>query len=127
MNKRVGDIEEFTFAKLPPGEGSRLHVTIAVPGWLPPAEEDCDSDDEEETARLTLKRLMEPWDGLINSSEQYGLQYETKYLAELGDAIKMVYNMAISLAANELLKMTILHSKAFHIYNVQSLCHTMRT
>ena len=36
MNKRVGDVEEFFFVRLSPGEGSRLSVTIAVPGWLPP-------------------------------------------------------------------------------------------
>ena len=36
MNKRVGDIENFQFVRLSPGEGSRLHVTIAIPGWLPP-------------------------------------------------------------------------------------------
>lgn len=111
MNKRVGDVEEFALVPLHPGEGSRLHVTIAVPGWLPPAEEESDSDDPDEAARLKLRRLMEPWDGLAHSSEQYGLQYETKYLAELGDAIKMLYNMAISMAASELLKMTVLHSK----------------
>jgi hypothetical protein len=27
MNKRVGDVEEFFFVRLSPGEGSRLHVT----------------------------------------------------------------------------------------------------
>ena len=36
MKKRVGDVEEFQFIPLTSGEGSRLHITIAVPGWLPP-------------------------------------------------------------------------------------------
>lgn len=42
MKKRVGDVEEFTFVTLPPGEGSRLQVMIAVPGWLPPSDDDDD-------------------------------------------------------------------------------------
>lgn len=122
MKKRVGDVEEFAFVPLSPGEGSRLHVTIAVPGWLPPVEDDveCDSDDEGQAAHQMLTRLMQPWDGLIHSHQQYGLQYETKYLAELGEAIKRVYNMAITMAANQLLKMTILHSKAI-VYHVTLL------
>ena len=75
MNKRVGDIEEFLFVRLPPGEGSRLHVTIGVPGWLPPP-----SDDEEDDDESVQDRLMSPMDCLAHSHEQYGLQYETKYL-----------------------------------------------
>ena len=36
MKKRVGGIEEFELIRLDRGQGSRLHVTIAIPGWLPP-------------------------------------------------------------------------------------------
>ena len=32
MNKRVGEIDEFTFEPLT--EGNQLHVTIAISGWL---------------------------------------------------------------------------------------------
>lgn len=53
---------------------------------------------------------MAPWKCLINSREQYGLQYESKYMSDLGQAMNLVYNMAISFAATEVLKMTALHS-----------------
>ena len=55
-------------------------------------------------------RFMEPWKCLAHSREQYGLQYESKYMSELGQAMNVVYNMAISFAATEILKMTALHS-----------------
>ena len=45
MSRRVGDVEEFYFVPLSPGQGSRLHVTIAVPGWLPPPADDTSQDD----------------------------------------------------------------------------------
>ncbi|KAK4018779.1 hypothetical protein OUZ56_000821 [Daphnia magna] len=123
MNKRVGDVEEFFFVPLSPGEGSRLNVTITVPGWLPPitrresndedGEKDDVTDDEnsdtDEDEAVQRQRLMQPFDGLIHSREQYGLQYETKYLAEMGQAIDTICSMAISMAATEVLKMTIFH------------------
>lgn len=37
MHKRVGDIEEFEFHKLPtdsPVEDVHLHITIVISGWL---------------------------------------------------------------------------------------------
>lgn len=134
MNKRVGDVEEFTFVPLAPGEGSRLHVMIAVPGWLPPPEDDEDEEDDEcgicfsiystlnlfrqefsfcwfNSAEALKERLMGPLDCLAHAHEQYGLQYETKYLAELGQAMKKVVNLAVSVAATKILKMTVLHSK----------------
>jgi hypothetical protein len=136
MNKRVGDVEEFFFVRLSPGEGSRLSVTIAVPGWLPPPitndenkleineEEDDDDDDEnsiddeeEEEKEAIERRLMQSFDGLIHSTEQYGLQYETKYLAEMGRAIETICSLAISMAATEVLKMTIFHGNPiFYFY-----------
>lgn len=127
MKKRVGDVEEFFFVPLSPGEGSRLHVTVAVPGWLPPdnqnhdditdddnSEDDdvVDSENEDNEASVVeaaQRRLMQSFDGLIHSREQYGLRYETKYLAEMGQAMDTICNMAISMAATEILKMTILH------------------
>ncbi len=117
MNKRVGDVEEFFFVRLSPGEGSRLHVTICCPGWLPPPDqnqlaeefEDENSDDDDEIEESIERRLMQSFDGLIHSREQYGLQYETKYLAEMGRAIDAVCRLAISMAATEVLKMTIFH------------------
>lgn len=36
MKRRVGDVDEFRFVTLPPGRGSCLHVTVAIPGWLVP-------------------------------------------------------------------------------------------
>lgn len=48
MKKRVGDIEEFTFVTLPPGEGSRLQVMIAIPGWLPPSDDDDDQEQHDD-------------------------------------------------------------------------------
>ncbi|XP_046446039.1 transmembrane and coiled-coil domain-containing protein 4-like [Daphnia pulex] len=118
MNKRVGDVEEFFFVRLSPGEGSRLHVTICCPGWLPPPDqnqlaeefEDENSDDDDDEIEESIeRRLMQSFDGLIHSREQYGLQYETKYLAEMGRAIDAVCRLAISMAATEVLKMTIFH------------------
>lgn len=50
MSKRVGDVEEFNFVPLSQGQGSRLHVTIAVPGWLPPP---TDGDTEDDCRILT--------------------------------------------------------------------------
>lgn len=123
MKKRVGDVEEFLFVNLPPGEGSRLHVTLVVPGWttnlLPSSNQnssnendDVDTDDTEgedsECDDEALQcNLMQSFDSLIHSREQYGLQYETKYLAEMGQAMDKICSMAVSMAATELLKMTI--------------------
>ncbi|EFX72133.1 hypothetical protein DAPPUDRAFT_326548 [Daphnia pulex] len=117
MNKRVGDVEEFFFVRLSPGQGSRLHVTICCPGWLPPPDrnqlaeesEDDENGDDDEIGESIERRLMQSFDGLIHSREQYGLQYETKYLAEMGRAIDAVCRLAISMAATQVLKMTIFH------------------
>lgn len=134
MKKRVGDVEEFLFVPMSPGEGSRLHVTVAVPGWLPPPdnqnneasskeetmEEDdssdydsSDDDDDQVEAAQQQMRLMQSFDGLIHSRQQYGLKYETKYLAEMGRAMDAIYSMAISMAATEILKMTVLHGMKY--------------
>jgi hypothetical protein len=51
MQKRVGDVEEFAFDYLT--EGTELHITIAVTGWL------------SENSRLTSVSI--PWRTLYNS------------------------------------------------------------
>uniref|UniRef100_A0A4D5RVV6 Putative conserved plasma membrane protein n=2 Tax=Ixodes scapularis TaxID=6945 RepID=A0A4D5RVV6_IXOSC len=91
MKKRVGEIEEFAFDTLTEGRG--LHVTLAVSGWL--------SDDEPGA-------LKKPWRTLQNSREQYCLRYESSYLLELGHAIDYLFSFAVSMAAQEALKYTIL-------------------
>lgn len=91
MKKRVGEIEEFAFDTLTEGKG--LHVTLAISGWL---------SDEDPGA---LKR---PWRTLLNSREQYCLRYESSYLLELGHAIDYLFSFAVSMAAQEALKYTIL-------------------
>lgn len=91
MKKRVGEIEEFAFDTLTEGKG--LHITLAVSGWL--------SDDDPGA----LKR---PWRTLLHSREQYVLRYESSYLLELGHAIDYLFSFAVSMAAQEALKYTIL-------------------
>ncbi|XP_077535675.1 transmembrane and coiled-coil domain-containing protein 4-like isoform X1 [Haemaphysalis longicornis] len=91
MKKRVGEIEEFAFDTLTEGRG--LHITLAISGWL---------SDEDPGA---LKR---PWRTLLNSREQYVLRYESSYLLELGHAIDYLFSFAVSMAAQEALKYTIL-------------------
>ncbi|EEC07082.1 transmembrane and coiled-coil domain-containing protein, putative, partial [Ixodes scapularis] len=111
MKKRVGEIEEFAFDTLTEGRG--LHVTLAVSGWL--------SDDEPGEYLLwglclyNLCVLLEfgcalkkPWRTLQNSREQYCLRYESSYLLELGHAIDYLFSFAVSMAAQEALKYTIL-------------------
>lgn len=89
MNKRVGNIEEFEFDTLT--EGHELHITIAVTGWI--TENDS---------------FTKPWASLANSLEQYSLRYESAYLLELGRAIDYFLSFAISMAAQEALKYTLL-------------------
>ncbi|UYV82332.1 TMCO4 [Cordylochernes scorpioides] len=89
MKKRVGDIEEFTFDTL--SEGQQLHVTLAVTGWLSEA-----------------GGFGQPWSTLLHSREQYTLRYESTYLLELGRAMDYLFSFAVSMAAQEALKYTIL-------------------
>lgn len=91
MKKRVGEIEEFAFDTLT--EGKELHIALAISGWL--------SDED----RDALKR---PWRTLLHSREQYCLRYESAYLLELGHAIDYLFSFAVSMAAQEALKYTIL-------------------
>ncbi|GIY23614.1 transmembrane and coiled-coil domain-containing protein 4 [Caerostris darwini] len=91
MQKRVGDIEEFAFDNLT--EGQQLHITLAISGWL--------SEEGKEA-------FQEPWYSLMNSREQYCLRYESTYLLQLGRAMDYLFSFAVTMAAQEALKYTIL-------------------
>ncbi|KAK3854970.1 hypothetical protein Pcinc_038594 [Petrolisthes cinctipes] len=91
MQKRIGEVEEFAFDYLT--EGSHLHITIAISGWLT----------KEGTEEFSL-----PWRLLYHSPEQYCLRYESQYLLELGQAMDYLIQFALSMAVQETLKYTIL-------------------
>ncbi|GFX59581.1 transmembrane and coiled-coil domain-containing protein 4 [Trichonephila clavipes] len=91
MQKRVGDIEEFAFDTLT--EGQQLHITLAISGWL--------SEEGKEA-------FQEPWYNLMHSREQYSLRYESTYLLQLGRAMDYLFSFALTMAAQEALKYTIL-------------------
>ncbi|NWI33224.1 TMCO4 protein, partial [Sula dactylatra] len=91
MKKRVGAIEEFEF--LPLTEGRQLHITIAITGWL------CTGKYGSFTA---------PWSSMLQSSEQYCLAWESKYLMELGNALDSLLNGFVNMMAQEALKFTVL-------------------
>ena len=123
MRKRVGEIEEFAFGYLTPPDPDdaaeaddadkevpsvqstisrestaqiitqQLHITIAISGWL--------SDDRHDN-------FTRPWRSLFSSREQYYLRYESAYLLELGKAMDLILSFAVSVAAQEALKYTIL-------------------
>ncbi|XP_078414173.1 transmembrane and coiled-coil domain-containing protein 4 isoform X1 [Cetorhinus maximus] len=91
MKKRVGAIEEFEF--LPLTDGSQLHITIAVTGWL------CTGK---------YGSFEAPWRSLLQSKEQYCLAWESKYLMELGNALESLLNGLVNMVAQEALKYTVL-------------------
>ncbi|XP_077693382.1 transmembrane and coiled-coil domain-containing protein 4 isoform X2 [Eretmochelys imbricata] len=91
MKKRVGAIEEFEFLSLT--EGKQLHITIAITGWL------CTGKYGSFTA---------PWSSMLQSSEQYCLAWESKYLMELGNALDSLLNGFVNMMAQEALKFTVL-------------------
>lgn len=124
MRKRVGEIEEFAFGYLIPPDPDdaeeaddadtgvpsdqstisreatdqkiitqQLHITIAISGWL--------SDDRHDN-------FTRPWRSLFSSREQYYLRYESAYLLELGKAMNLILSFAVSVAAQEALKYTVL-------------------
>ncbi|XP_074654422.1 transmembrane and coiled-coil domain-containing protein 4-like [Tubulanus polymorphus] len=90
MKKRVGAIEHFEF--MPIAESSQLHLTVAISGWLSKNEGD----------------FALPWKRLANSKEQYCLKWESRYLLQMGQAIDYLFNCAVSMAAQEALKYTVL-------------------
>lgn len=129
MRKRVGEIEEFAFGYLSPPDPNdaeeaddaeetddadrgvpsdeskisrettaqiitqQLHITIAISGWL---SDDCHDN------------FTRPWRSLFSSREQYYLRYESAYLLELGKAMNLILTFAVSVAAQEALKFTVL-------------------
>ncbi|GIX72177.1 transmembrane and coiled-coil domain-containing protein 4 [Caerostris extrusa] len=52
--------------------------------------------------------FQEPWYSLMNSREQYCLRYESTYLLQLGRAMDYLFSFAVTMAAQEALKYTIL-------------------
>ncbi|PNF22427.1 hypothetical protein B7P43_G16395, partial [Cryptotermes secundus] len=71
----------------------QLHITIAISGWL------CDDRHD---------NFIRPWRSLFSSREQYYLRYESAYLLELGKAMDLILSFAVSMAAQEALKYTVL-------------------
>ncbi|XP_054651012.1 transmembrane and coiled-coil domain-containing protein 4 isoform X2 [Dunckerocampus dactyliophorus] len=88
MNKCVGAIEEFEF--LPLSSGKRLHLTIAVTGWL------CSDS------------FQAPWCSLGDCGEQYCLVWESRFLRDLGSAMTSLLDGLVSMVAQEALKYTVL-------------------
>uniref|UniRef100_A0A0M3IIZ9 Transmembrane and coiled-coil domain-containing protein 4 n=1 Tax=Ascaris lumbricoides TaxID=6252 RepID=A0A0M3IIZ9_ASCLU len=92
MNKRVGEIEEFSIEVL--SEGSSLRCVLVVSGWI----------DE-----LSERAFHQQWRHLWMSREQYTLRYESRYLVELGRAIDYLMSFAVSIAIQQTLLETALH------------------
>lgn len=109
VTRRFGDVKDFQFIPLNPiaasGDGKstpqkHMHVTIGISGWL----------EEEED-------VWQPWhlaDAETHSerhSEVYALQFEKTALLSLGRALAtFITGTAASLAATEILKMTMVAS-----------------
>nr|KAI8731962.1 transmembrane and coiled-coil domain-containing protein 4-like isoform X3 [Biomphalaria glabrata] len=100
MKKRFGAIEEFEFEPLVCGNSlkvetltNQLHITIAVTGWL----------------TNEFRDFKQPWKNLAESREQYCLRWETKYLVQMGEALDYIFNSAMTMAAQEVLKQTVLN------------------
>lgn len=56
MQKRIGEVEEFAFDYLT--DGSHLHITIAISGWL---------------TKEGIEEFSKPWRILYHSREQVRL------------------------------------------------------
>ncbi|GFR84577.1 transmembrane and coiled-coil domain-containing protein 4 [Elysia marginata] len=113
---------------------NQLHITIALTGWLtnqhrgkkispirrgqmviiaglPPNTQialKAQPLKRPSKAYLSSGDFREPWKHLAESKEQYVLKWETKYLVQLGEALDYVFNSAVTMAAQEALKMTVL-------------------
>lgn len=93
MNRRVGMTEEFGFLSLS-DRVHRLHLTVCVSGWLT-------QDGTEE--------FITQWSALSQSLEAYSLVWESKFLLELGSAIRdIIATNVVGAAASEALKYTVL-------------------
>ena len=53
------------------------------------------------------------WFGLANTTEQYCLRYESKYLREIGQVLDYLVSVGVSTAVQETLKHTVLSSMYF--------------
>uniref|UniRef100_A0A914KQU5 Transmembrane and coiled-coil domain-containing protein 4 n=1 Tax=Meloidogyne incognita TaxID=6306 RepID=A0A914KQU5_MELIC len=93
MQKRVGDIEEFTIERLTEEENRALHCVLCVSGWI---------EDRESQAFRTH------WRHLWMSKEQYTLRWESKYLEELGKSIEYFVSFVVSYAVQRSLMETVL-------------------
>lgn len=99
MTRRFGDVSDFSFVPVNPREDGavqqRMHAVIGVSGWL-----------QRETD------VWAPWtscDTLF--SEVYALQFEKDALLKLGSALaSFITGTATTLAATEILKMTVVAS-----------------
>ncbi|KAJ3092869.1 hypothetical protein HK102_001283 [Quaeritorhiza haematococci] len=96
LNRRMKDLDEFGFHSIVTQEHS-LHVVIAVSGWL------STSDD-----------VWQPWmclPAFVPFAECDALYFDRHHLLELGDALQsFVSSTAVSVAATEILKQTVLAS-----------------
>ena len=93
MSRRVGMTEEFGFINLSEC-AQRLHLSICVSGWLTQ-----DGTDE----------FVTQWSALSKSMEAYSLVWESKFLLELGSAIRdIIATNVVGTAATEALKYTVL-------------------
>ncbi|KNC99865.1 uncharacterized protein SPPG_05238 [Spizellomyces punctatus DAOM BR117] len=90
--KRTREVTDFDFKPLK--VNSRLHVTIAVTGWLNSADD-----------------VGEPWTIVDGSGDVEALQWEVQSLLELGRAMTaMIKSQAIGYVKSEILKRTVLAS-----------------
>ncbi len=93
MNRRVGMTEEFGFINLSDCV-NRLHLTICVSGCL---------------AQDATEEFIAQWSALSSSLEAYSLVWESKFLLELGSAIRdIITTNVVGTAATEALKYTVL-------------------
>ncbi|XP_028405500.1 transmembrane and coiled-coil domain-containing protein 4-like [Dendronephthya gigantea] len=93
MSRRVGMTEEFSFLHLSDCM-HRLHVTICVSGWL---------------MESGTVEFITQWSALSPSLEAYSLVWESKFLLELGSAIRdIITTNVLGTAATEALKYTVL-------------------
>ncbi|KAL3122362.1 hypothetical protein niasHT_004011 [Heterodera trifolii] len=95
MQKRVGDIEEFSIERLTEQDNQELHCVLCVSGWI---------EDREESA------FRHHWRHLWMSKEQYTLRWESKYLEELGRSIDYFVSFVVSYAIQRSLMETMLAS-----------------
>jgi len=61
------------------------------------------------------------WFGLANSTEQYILRYESKYLREMGQVLEYLVSIGVTTAVQETLKHTVLSSMYLSLFLSLSL------